>query len=231
MRNLLVRVSLVASLFAAALGLHAGCGPSSLQLGLKEEEVRVARIAVYAGGAETRTAAPLGVKDHLVVEALALNAQGDPVRNEAVAFASTDEGTVKVLSTWGAWPRFYAALRGELAGTAEVVCSAGTVASWITVPVSETAAGGSRPYLRFVAPDATPIPVDGSRIYAAEYVNANGTTGETSLVFTLSNATVAKIASSDRSSVTLTGLATGEVSLFARDAANTAAAGLTLSVR
>lgn len=228
------RTLLAALLLAGGFALFAGCDSGGLKLGLKEDEVRVMRLELAAPGVPSanRRVLSLAVDDNLIVQARALSATGTPVRNEAVAFASNDEERLRVLATWGSWPDYFAALRGVAKGTAEVICTAAAVSDRITVAVGDAVAAATRPFIRFLAPDGDPIPVGASRVFTAEFVDETGAVSPTaSLVFTLSSDAIARIDSSTRTTVTVTGLATGEVNLFARDAANSAGAGISLSVR
>ncbi len=235
MRPRFARTAFAAAFLAVAVGFHPGCGPAKLQLGLKEDEARVARVATYVGDAESAAVPALAVDGVQILRARALNAIGEPTRNESVTFASNDEDVLKVLSTWTSWPWHYAAVKGLKQGTAQVVCtsSPGGRAAAVTVTVSGAARIAS--YVRFRSPDVSDFAVNDQRLFSAEFLKYQNDTIEVvanrALEFKSLLESVATVERVDDSSARVKAVAAGTFDLIVFDKAGEAMAGLTLKVK
>ena len=210
-----------------------GCVSDNYKLGRNDAYYDVTGIKAYRAGAEVKSISNVKVGDHLIIEGKAFNERGETIPNTYVTATSTDEKIVKILTTYTSLDSYFAVCRGEVVGSAEVVLTAGNRTIALPIGVGEGAVGQTKPYIKFKNITSDALLVGSSREYIAEYVNELSATSETSLIWSLNPSTelTAKISSTTKSSATVTAISTGEVSLLVRDAANTAAAGVTVTVR
>ena len=211
----------------AAFVITNGC---SSKLGLDENTVYVNSINLYNAGQPLSSSAKINVGDHYIVEARPLNKNAEVISNTSVAFKASDEETLKVLNTYSSGNSSFAIVKGEKTGTAEIIAQSGSISKYIQFGVGNSGNIGNIAYIKFNNASSDPLLVGASREYSADYIDTTGATKEASLVWTLPNETYAKIASNAPNKATVTGVSTGEVTLFVRDAANTVAAGVLIKV-
>lgn len=210
-----------------------GCVSDNYKLGRNDAYYDVTSIKAYRAGVEVKSVSNVKVSDHLILEGKAFNERGETIPNTYVTVTSTDEKIVKILTGYASRDSYFSVCRGEVVGSAEILLAAGNRTIAIPIGIGEGAVGETKPYIKFKNITSDALLVGTSREYIAEYVNEQSATAETSLIWSLNpnNELTAKISSTTKTSATVTGISTGEVSLLVRDAANSAAAGVTVTVR
>ncbi|HNY12554.1 MAG TPA: hypothetical protein PKK26_13275 [Candidatus Wallbacteria bacterium] len=210
-----------------------GCVSDKYDLGRNDAYYDVASIKAYRAGAEVKSLSNIKVGDHLILEGKAFNEKAETIPNTYVTATSTDEKIVKILTGYASNNSYFAVCRGEVIGSAEILLAAGNKTIAIPFGVGEGTVGETKPYIKFKNITSDALLVGTSREYIAEYVNEQSSTTETSLIWSLNPSTelTAKISSTTKTSATVTAIATGEVSLLVRDASNTAASGVVVTVR
>jgi|GEM_PF-6772253 len=218
-------------IFMVIYGLNAGCSSEKLNLGINDDTSYVRELKTYRAGVETVEIPNVKVSEHVIIEGRTFNNKKSYVPDTPIAISTTDEKIAKILATYVSNNSYFAVVKGEAVGTAEVIFSGGSVTTPVKFGVSTASSEGNRAYIKFKNINNDPILVGSARQYLANYVAANGEIStSTSLIWSLPDEVVAKIASQGKDNAILQGIATGEVNLVVRDAENTVAAGVLIKV-
>lgn len=222
-----------------ALGLifwfNSGCSSDKLKLGIDEDTHYITRIKAYRAGVEVNMVDGVKVGEHVILEGRGYNNNNTSVKDGSISITSTDEKIAKILTSYRSANSYYGVVRGEAAGSIEILLSGGSVTMPVFFGVITSASGESKPYIKFNSVSSEHIPVGTARQYNANYIDSKGAiSSTTALVWSLlplNDTTVAEISSQTKNSATVKGNATGEVELFVRDAENTAAASVKVKVQ
>ncbi len=222
-----------------ALGLifwfNSGCSGDKLKLGIDENAHYITRIKAYRAGVEVNAIDGVKVGEHIIIEGRAYNNNNAAVKDGAISISSTDEKIAKLLTSYRSADSYFGVVRGEGAGSVEILLSGGNIVLPVFLGITSTPSGENKPYIKFSNVSSEPIIVGTARLYSAEYIDSSGAPSTTAaLVWSLlppDDTTVAEISTQTKDGATVKGNAPGTVELFVRDAENTAAASVKIKVQ
>lgn len=207
-----------------------GCSGDKYQLGLQRERTEIDRIVTWIDGTVSVNAS-VGINAHQIIEARPYNELGEFPENHSLSMVSNDEAVMTVPTVYRSGDSYFAIVKGIEAGQADLVVSGGRAVVPVRFNIGTGGAATPLPYLKFVNASTTPLGINATREFAAEFVNSSGQTEAVSLVWSLSKQGIATLGTAVDNRMPVTGTAAGSVELLVRDANNKASAGLSLIVQ